>query len=1224
MSENASTSIFNLCSSSSPPAQTPLPVENDEAAIIGMSCRTAGGNDLPDKLWQFIMDKNVASGESPAWRWDPWIRRDARNANIIAKTISKGYFIDVIECFDAAFFGISPKEAERMDPHQRLGLEVAWEALEHAGLNPKSLSGSDTAVYMGVDSDDYSRLLLEDLPNIEAWMGIGTTAHGIPNRISYHLDLMGASTAVDAACASSLVAVHLGRQAILAGESRVAIMGGVNVCLSPALFHMLGMAGALSTDGFCIAFDDDAHGYARGEGAVVFILKRLSDAIVDGDNVLAILKGSAIAQDGNTNGIIAPNAKTQELVAKKALKQAGVNPLSAGYIEAHATSTSLGDPTEMTAISAVYGTGRPKGIPALVGSIKPNVGHLEAAAGAISLVKAVMAVKKGHVPPQAMLNKLNTRVDWANSGLYVIQEVTNWGGIDGPRRAAICSYGYGGTVSHAIIEQSPQLSLPIRETDGKPTLLLLSAPQGKERLAIQSAAQAQWMSSDGESENLHAIASTLSQRRAHHDFWAAFVVSCHMEAAESLRSFSKGVEHEWASQGRILNSTINKAVVWIFSGHGAQWPKMGLELLKNPSFYNTLAPLDLIVKQELGYSAINCLKSGTFEASDEIQVLTYLVQVGSGHILKSKGTQPQAIIGHSVGEIAASVIAGRLTMEEGTIIVTRRVRLYAKASGLGGMFLIYLPFSEASAELIGSRDVVAAIDSSPSSCVISGAIAPLTKYVQRLKTRGVRTFQVNTDIAFHSPMLEDLSKPFENALSGLIKPRQAVIGLYSTSQADARSMVLRDARYWVQNMVKLVRLTSAINAAVDDSHRIFLEVSTYPIVSQSINETFEHMKSIDAATIPTMRKGQSAERSILHAIAQLHVKGVYIDFSTLFGREWSTEVPRFQWSRKPFWKEVSSGTGAHHLHDVNMHTLIGNCISIAGTDVTVFMTTVEESTKPFPQPHQLHGTNIIPFGVYVNTFHYATGMTNLHDMELKIPLAVTDDLRNVQVLVQGDDIKVASRLSSFSDRSWVTHCHARWNLEPIIPVIPVVDINMIKGRIGTTISNAYSVEYLMKVGVSGMAFPWAVTEHFSNSMEMLVTIDNDPTTETMTWNRLSWAPTVDAASSIGATIFSDDQKLRIISRIGRLRIYAKGPPPKLYHLHVRRSDPSDTQRSHSVDISVLDSHGEVLLHIESMILVEVEAASKARVGMNNLVHRIAWVPACLAEKSLFLGKVVMI
>jgi 6-methylsalicylic acid synthase len=716
-------------------------------------------------------------------------------------------------------------------------------------------------------------------------------------------------------------------------------------------------------------------------------------------------------------------------------------------------------------MSAVYGTGRPSDAPALVGSIKPNIGHLEAAAGASSLVKAVMAVKKGRVPPQAMLNNLNTRVDWANSGLHVVRETTDWSDIDGPRRAAICSYGYGGTVSHAIIGQSAQPFLPTRESDGRPTLLLLSAPQGKQRLVIQSAAQAEWICSNGKSENLRAIASTLSQRRAHHDYRAAFVVSSHTEAAEILRSFSQGIETEWSSQGRSF------AVVWVFSGHGAQWAKMGLELLEDPLFYHTLAPLDLIVKQELGYFAIDSLRYGTFEASDEIQVLTYLVQVGLAQVLRSKGTHPEAVIGHSVGEIAASITAGCLTMEEGTVLVTRRARLYAKVKGLGGMYLVHLPFSEVSAELSGAKDLVAAIDSSPSSCVVSGAIAPLNKYVECLNSRGVKTFRVKTDIPFHSPMLDDLSKPFEGALSGVITPCSAVIRLYSTSQADARSTASRDAKYWIQNMVGPVLLTNAVRAATEDSYRIFLEISTYPVVSQSIEEALDHAGLSNAVTIPTMRKDQSAGRSILHAIAQLHIKGVNIDFSTLLGREWSTEVPRFQWSRKPFWKEVSSGLAANQLHDVDMHTMIGHRTAIAGTEATIFTTIIEESTKPFPQPHQLHGTNIMPAGVYVNTFYQATGATTLYDMEFQIPLAVTDDPRNVQVLFQGDKIKVASRLSSSDDRSWITHYHARWSVEPIITTDSLVDINNIKTRIGTTLSTTFSVEYLMKVGVSGMAFP---------------------------------------------------------------------------------------------------------------------------------------------------------
>lgn len=348
-----------------------------------MACRAAGGNHSPEELWASILAKHDASSEIPSWRWEPYLQRDSRNAKELEKTTKRGYFLNAIENFDAAFFGISPKEAEQMDPQQRLSLEVSWEALEDAGIDPKSLSGSDTAVYMGVNSDDYSKLLLEDLPNVDAWMGIGTAYCGVPNRISYHLNLMGPSTAVDAACASSLVAIHHGHTSIILGQSKIAIAGGVNALTGPGLTRVLDKAGAVSPEGRCLSFDDSAHGYGRGEGAAVVILKRLSDAIRDGDNIQAVLKGSAVAQDGKTNGIMAPNAKAQELVARQALEQANVDAGTIEFIEAHATSTPLGDPTEVSALSAVYGYGASdRTYPVAIGSIKPNIGHLEAGAGA--------------------------------------------------------------------------------------------------------------------------------------------------------------------------------------------------------------------------------------------------------------------------------------------------------------------------------------------------------------------------------------------------------------------------------------------------------------------------------------------------------------------------------------------------------------------------------------------------------------------------------------------------------------------------------------------------------------------------------------------------------------------------------------------------------------------------------------------------------------------------
>ncbi|KAJ6263864.1 Beta-ketoacyl synthase [Drechslerella dactyloides] len=941
-----------------PMATQPQTGSND-VAVVGMACRVAGGNHTPEQLWESILAKRDGSSEIPSWRWEPYLHRDSRNAKELKKMTSRGYFLDTLENFDSTFFGISLREAEQMDPQQRLSLEVAWEALENAGIDPKSLSGSDTAVFMGVNSDDYSRLLLEDLPNVDAWMGIGTAYCGVPNRISYLLNLMGPSTAVDAACASSLVAIHHGHQAILTGESKIAIAGGVNAICGPGLTTVLDRAGVISPDGSCRSFDDRARGYGRGEGAAIVVLKKLGDAIRDGDNIIAVLKGSAVAQDGKTNGIMAPNPKAQELVARQALLQAKVEPATIEYIEAHATSTQLGDQTEVSAISAVYGANRAK--PVTIGSIKPNIGHLEAGAGAVGFIKAVMAINKAQYPPQANLKKLNSKIDWAKSGTQVLQEAAKWLEPSGhPRRAAVCSYGYGGTVSHAVIEQSGFGMVSEKHVEPSTgidlVLFVLSAPQMR-RLAGQAGALAAWLASPAaKNENLRSIANTLALRRAQHDCRAAFVVQSHQQAAQVLSAFAAGTKPEWSSQEVTLGSSVKKEVVWVFSGHGAQWNDMGKELInRSTTFYQAVQPLDRITKAEIGFSAIEALKHGDFDESDRVQVVTYVVQIGLAAVLRSKGLRPSAVIGHSVGEIAATVVAGSLTAEEGALIVTRRAKLYAQVKGQGAMFLVNLPFERVKSELGQGGDVVAAIDSSPLSCVISGKLDAVVAYAERLKSRGVKAMGMASDIAFHSSgMLSPLSSSLKEALVDDIQPRPATVPLYSTSDINPRFVGLRDADYWVRNMVNPVLLTSAVSAAIADGFRLILEVSTHPIVSHSINETMIYRGLDDEAfsVLPTLRRNKPAETCVLQAVGSLFVKGANIDFHMQLGHRWSPLVPGTQWAHKAIWRTVESGVPvaaeANPTHDVKKHTLLGLRNPIGGTSMLLYTTKLDSNTKPYP------------------------------------------------------------------------------------------------------------------------------------------------------------------------------------------------------------------------------------------------------------------------------------
>ncbi|GME63637.1 6-MSAS [Neofusicoccum parvum] len=1211
-------------------------VESNDVAVVGMACRVAGGNHTPEQLWESILAKRDASSEIPAMRWEPYKHRDIRNIKELQKTTSRGYFLDALENFDPAFFGISPKEAEQMDPQQRLSLEVAWEALESAGIDPKTLSGSDTAVFMGVNSDDYSKLLLEDLPNVEAWMGIGTAYCGVPNRISYHLNLMGPSTAVDAACASSLVAIHHGRQAILTGESKVAITGGVNALCGPGLTRVLDKAGAISPDGSCLSFDDSAHGYGRGEGAAVVVLKRMGDAIRDGDNIIAVLKGSAVAQDGKTNGIMAPNAKAQELVARQALKQANVDPTTVEYVEAHATSTPLGDPTEVSAISAVYGPNRSK--PVSIGSVKPNVGHLEAGAGAVGFIKAVMAINKAQFPPQANLTKLNSKVDWERSGTRVVQELADWPESKGHlRRAAICSYGYGGTVSHAVIEQ-PTFGAPTADKNGEaapgPVLFVLSAPQEK-RLAGQATALAAWLTGAGKSENLRAIANTLALRRAHFDYRVSFVVESHEQAAEMLNAFAAGSKNEWSAQDVALGANTKKDVVWVFSGHGAQWKEMGKELINNAVFYQAVAPLDAITQREVGFSAIEALKNGDFDESDRVQVLTYVMQVGLAAVLRSKGVKPQAVIGHSVGEIAASVAAGCLTPEQGAIIVTRRAKLYAQVKGLGGMYLVNLPFEQVKSELGDREDVVAAIDSSPSSCVVSGTAAAVQEYAEQVKARGVKAMKVATDIAFHSTgMLNPLSVPLAKALADDIQPRPAVVPLYSTSDPNPRSVGLRDTAYWVRNMVQPVLLTSAVNAAVSDGFRLFLEVSSHPIVSHSINETImdRGVDDEEFAVLPTVRRYKSAETCVLQAVGALYAKAADVDFRRQLGRSWSPSVPGTQWVHKPIWRKVETGApaGAADLtHDVEKHTLLGLRTPVSGTNTVLYTTKLDNNTKPFPGSHPLHGTEIVPAAVLVNTFHHATKAATLSNIVLRVPVAINAP-RDVQVVVVDDTVKITSRLQQSTgseDHSWATHTTGRWTTaSDRSNVATQIDIEAAKKRIGTTLASNFSIDYLDKVGVSAMGFPWAITEHYGNLKEMVARVDVAPDVAAdaaLPWDPTSWASILDAATSVGSTIFFDNPKLRMPAQIEKVHFFTEygTPPPKTGYLYCEEAS---ERGAPAVHVSVCNEDGQVLAKFESMRFSEIEGTPGVSGSVESLVHQLAWVPAPFSNKPAAWDSIVLV
>jgi 6-methylsalicylic acid synthase len=1183
---------------------TPEPI-----AIVGIGCRLAGGVSDPAQFWTFLTEGRSDVTEVPAQRWEPYLRRDPRNAAVLKETTRWGSFLDDLAGFDAEFFGVSPREAELMDPQQRLALEVSWEALEHAGVPPRSLAGTDTAVLMGVNSDDYGKLIMEDLPGIEAWTGIGTSLCGIANRVSHLLDLRGPSVALDAACAASLVAVHQACQMLRAGETSLALAGGVSALIGPGLTRVLDEAGATAPDGRCKTFDADADGYGRGEGAGVVVLKRLGDAVRDGDRVLAVVRGGAVAQDGKTVGIMSPNGDAQADMFLRACESARVAPASVGFIEAHGTGTPTGDPTEVRALGSVYGVGRPADAPCPIGSVKPNFGHLEGGAGVVGLIKAALALHHEAIPPTAGVRTLNPAIDWANSGLRVPTEVEPWHRTEGtPRRAAVCSYGYGGTIAHVLIEEAPRRALSVDETPpvATPSVIPVSARSGA-RLRTQARALADHLR--GGDEPIDRIAATSWLRRSHEPVRAAVVADDVDGLAAALDNFANDVPDSSVVTGTVLPEASDGAV-WVFSGHGSHWTGMGRQLLAEPVFSAVIDAIDPVFLAELGFSAREALTTGELGGTDRVQALTFAMQVGLAAVLRDRGVTPAAVIGHSVGEVAACVTAGVFDLTVGAAVACFRARGFRSVMGRGAMALVRLPFTEAERRLRGRADVFAAISASPESTVISGDIGAVDDVCQSWTDQGVMVRRVNTDVAFHSPAMDALTADLGRLTAGLPPSHPAEIPLYTTALADPRSAARRDHNYWMANLRDQVRFAEAVGAAAEDGHRLFLEVSAHPVVSHSIVETLLHAGHDKHAVVPLLRRDKPEMRAVATAVASLHCHGAPVANSTSVTAPWAGDLPVTQWQHRHFWRTPTPPPGGRGVHDVASHTLLGGRMEVTGAVASrMWQTRLDLDSRPYPGNHPVQGTEIVPAAVILNTFLNAaaelntrsarTG-TDLVDVRLRTPV-VPGRARDVQVVLQDRGLTLSTRLveddESAEDGGWLTNSCAVAAADDDIEDLlrQVLDENAARERCGEQLPPNHVVDTLATLGVAAMGFDWEILDLHRGEGELLATVAaNGDKSEPATWASL-----LDAATSAASTVFGGTTRLRMPARIERVAVH--GRPPAVALLAVRRRPGTTT-----TDVVIAEESGSVLASLLGMAFEELE--NPAGSDVSRMLHHVTWSP----------------
>lgn len=890
-----------------------------DIAVVGVGCRLPGAVSSPADFWRLLSDGVDAVSTLPD---DRWLGFAAPDDPAVARISRYGGFLHDIAGFDAGFFGIAPNEAVAMDPQQRLLLEVARESLDHAAIPAGALAGSRTGVFIGISGNEYSRLTMAELGGVEAWTVPGSALSIAANRLSYLLDLRGPSLALDTACSSSLVAVHHAVRALASGECDAALAGGVNVLLSPGLTLSFQEAGALAADGRCKTFDAAADGMVRAEGCALVVLRRLADAEEAGDRVLAVIRASAVNSDGRSNGLLAPNGEAQRaLLAEVYGPHGAVAATEVDYVEAHGTGTELGDPVEAGALGAVLGRGRGPDQPLLIGSVKTNLGHLEPAAGVAGLVKTVLALHHGVLPPQLHFAKPSPHIDFQALGLRVVTDTEPWPRYSGTATAGVSAFGFGGTNAHVVLQEyRPKLSTLSRPefidhaatpvVSAAPAVLALDAPT-PERLREDAADLAAWLRAEGRAMRLPDVGRTLIGRLGRGRHRAAVVARTDEQAVESLtrlaaaepcsRPGSKST-HFTAVSGLVRSTT--PSAVWVFSGYGSQWPGMARRLLDDePAFAAAVDRLEPLLRREAGVSLRAELEpESDLTRPSVVQPALFGLQVALAELWRAHGLRPAAVIGHSMGEVAAAVVSGALDMEEGARIIAVRSRLLAELSG-GAMAVV--DRSPEAIERLGRElpSLRVAVYSSPEQCVVAGASDDVERLIALISGEGGTARSLRVAAAGHTQQVDPLLEPFTARL-GTIEARRPTCRVYSTVDEDPRSEIPLDTAYWARNLREPVRFRQAVTAAAQDGHRIFVEVSAHPTQLHPLAETLAAAGIEDALIVPTLRRDTDDAVTFRLALATLLANGAVDPVAarrSLHPQAQIIDVPSPRWRHQRFW-----------------------------------------------------------------------------------------------------------------------------------------------------------------------------------------------------------------------------------------------------------------------------------------------------------------------------------
>ncbi|MCX5381020.1 acyltransferase domain-containing protein [Streptomyces sp. NBC_00091] len=988
---------------------------HEPIAITGMACRYPGGVSSPEDLWELVAAGGDAVGGFPVNRgWDIESLYDPDPDKPGTNYVQEGGFLHDVDEFDAGFFGISPREALAMDPQQRLLLETGWEAVERAGIDPATLTGSLTGTFVGFSAIDYTTGILEAPDELEGYLGTGNLASVMSGRLAYSLGLEGPAVTIDTACSSSLVALHMAAQALRTGECSMALVGGVTVMSNPAGFVEFSRQRALAADGRCKAFAAAADGFGPAEGVGMLLVERLSDARRAGRRILAVVRGTAVNQDGASNGLTAPNGPAQMRVIKQALASARIAAADVDAVEAHGTGTTLGDPIEAQALLATYGQNRPADRPLWLGSVKSNIGHTSAASGAAGVMKMVMAMRNGLLPQTLHVDAPSPKIDWASGAVELLTEARAWPETGRPRRAGVSAFGISGTNAHVILEQTPQEveadadGEPAETGPGRPAVL--SAPvagtpwllSGRTAAALRGQAGRLGAHAERYADGHTATGVALATARAAFDHRAAVTAQASpQDTVRALAALAAGDTATGVHQGQAGTGK----TVFVFPGQGSQWLGMAVELYdSSPVFAARLDACAEALAPHTDWSLLDVLRQEDgapgFDRVDVVQPALWAVMVSLAELWRAAGVVPAAVVGHSQGEIAAAAVSGALSLEDAAKVSALRAKALLALAGKGGMVSV-ADTAEAVAERIsawGERLALASVNG-PQSTVVSGDPEALDELMAACEADGVRARRINVDYASHGPQVESIRDEVIGLLAG-IEPRTAETPFFSTVTGEWAEGSELDAEYWYTNLRRTVRFQDAIAALLERGHKVFVESSAHPVLTIGVQETIDTTDSA-AVTLGSLRREEGGPQRFLASLAEAWTHGAPVDWPAVYaGQDASgADLPTYAFQRERYWLTATgAGSGAADVAAAGLgaadHPLLGAAVRLAEGGQTVLTGRLSLRTHPWLADHVVAGARVLPGAAFVELAVRAgdeAGCDTLDELTLEAPLVLPDE-----------------------------------------------------------------------------------------------------------------------------------------------------------------------------------------------------------------------------------------